>query len=175
MTPGAADMPLLQPYLRPDEHVLWLGAERMPRAATPIALAIGFVMVVAIVWYFWLSDPPFLDRCTVGGSRTCASIYYLGPPAVAAIWVSQFVQMVQHLLMRQGRARRLNVLTNRRFLRIATWPWVSLRSTEIAGTAPRKKYPSRLFFSRTQFYFLHPEEIEPVMALIAKAQTGEAA
>lgn len=173
MTPDPVDISGLRPYLAPDEQVLWQAPERQPRAATPAALAIGLVIVAAVIWYFWLSDPPFLDQCSQGGSRTCGALYTLGPPAAMIMWVSQAVQMTQHLLMQRGRALRLNVLTNRRFLRLATWPWVSVRSTTLDGKTASKKYPSRLFFSRREFYFLHPEEIDPVLALIAKAQKGD--
>ena len=174
MTPGAADIPFLRPYLNPGEQVLWHSPERQPRVATPAALAIGLVIVAAVIWYVWLSDPPFLDQCSQGGSRTCGALYYLGPPALITMWISQAVQMTQHLLMQRGRALRLNVLTNRRFLRLATWPWVSVRSTDFRSKTASKKYPSRLFFSNRDFYFLQPNEIDPVLALIAKTQNGDA-
>ncbi|WP_435259914.1 hypothetical protein ACSBLW_09205 [Thioclava sp. FR2] len=174
MTSELAYINVVQPYLNPGEKVLWLAPERQPRAATPAALAIGLMIVAAVIWYFWLSDPPFLDRCSFGGSRTCGFLYYAAPPAVAIMWISQFVQMMQHVLMSKGRAFRLNVLTDSRFVRLATWPWVSVRGTDLKGNSAIKKYPSRLFFSRRDFYFLHPEELDKVLALISKAQKGDA-
>ena len=173
MTAEEDDLVFLQPHLMPKEKVLWAASTPYAFAYRPSTVAFTLPIVLIVIGATWGTYPDGAAFCSEITSMNCLTLYYFVPSILAFIWPVQFFEMLRIAMTGTGRAKSLHVLTDQRFFKITSWPWTSLRAVLLKGTNPQNKRINRLFFSDWRFYVLRPDEIDPVIALIRKTQSGE--
>lgn len=172
MTATEDDLVFLQSHLLPTEKVLWAATRPYPLAYRPSTIVFTLPIVLIVIGATWGTYADGAAFCSEITSTNCLTLYYIVPSILTFIWLAQFFEMLRISISGTGQAKSLNVLTDQRFFAITSWPWTSLRAVSLKGTNPQNKRINRLVFSDCRSYVLRPDEIDTVIALIRKTQSG---
>lgn len=152
----------LTAILDPGETVLWTGPAAFPPAShsIPLLLCVGLVV---LVYHATRSVTPAFE-CT--GSVSCTVFYWLLPVLLFMFSLQLLFDVLERKFVWSGRARVRIVLTNRRLIRFADWPWSRVRFAYYGVNPPHLVSPGILRHGRYVTFALSPKDAQVVMDLI---------
>ena len=151
--------------LAADEKVLWAGQSGFAPASHPAATLTCFAIAGYLVKTTWLAGS-VADFCNGGSVSNCSRYYWVLPSVMLLLSFGFAFEWLERCLVKAGRASVKVILTNRRLIRIADWPWRRVRSRSYLEYVPKINILGVLMLGARNGFALSPSDAAIVLNLM---------